>query len=477
MMATHNPSFLENEDIDATEEIPTNTPFTHRKTTTESTYISGSLQSNNNILYVGETSTLTEDEVVSNVMLQTQDIHGMSNNIGDHTALMNVIKGNIGTGLFSMPAVVYRSGLLVGVLGIFGMGVLSTYLMRMLVHIATDMRLRHNLDRSKMDYTETVFQVFKHGPQPLRKYKGKFKHIVNGFLIITQIGFCCVYILFMTQNLQQLLGSIFAASNEFITSAGFTWAIGFMVTLLILPFSLIDNLKHLSVPSLLANLATVIALGFIFIFCFIDLQPWQNLPLATSFSSMLVAFGIVIYAFEAISLILPIENKMRTPENFMPGWGVLNTGMVIIICIYTSLGFFGYLRFGKETPASITYGIPSDVLWSFPVKPLLIFAVFVSYLLQFYIPSHIFGRLMEKIACHNLGNDKQRKWNVIFMRFGLVLMTYVFAMSIPHLDLMISLIGSLSTAMLAIIIPPILDIVHRYQYRRTSEEYFMWHVA
>lgn len=66
-----------------------------------------------------------------------------------------------------------------------------------------------------MDYTETVFNVFKYGPYKLRKPKGKikyvclipvlvliefFRHAVNLFLIITQIGFSCVYTLFITEN-------------------------------------------------------------------------------------------------------------------------------------------------------------------------------------------------------------------------------------------------------------------------------------
>lgn len=433
--------------------------------------------SNNQTMYqVGDTEA-TGDESTFNIMQQTQDPHGMGSNIGDHTALMNVIKGSIGTGLLSMPAVVYRSGLVLGVVGIFGMGMLSLYLMRMLVHIATDMRIRYNLDRSKMDYTETVFQVFKHGPPQLRKYKGKLKHLVNVFLIITQIGFCCVYILFITQNLQLMLGYLIPHGKELIETKGFTWVIGLCITLLLLPCSLIQNLKHLSIPAMIANVATVLGLALVYVYCMLDLQPWQNLPLVSDYSSLLVAFGIIIYAFEAISLVLPIENKMQTPESYMPTFGVLNTGMIVVICIYTALGFFGFLHFGEDTPASITYGIPNDILWVSPVKPLFIFAVFVSYLIQFYVPGHIFARLMEKIVCHREGHEPLRKRNVNLMRIGLVLMTYVIAMSIPHLDLMISLIGSLSSAMLALILPPILDMVHRYQFRRLPEDHFLWHMC
>ena len=38
-----------------------------------------------------------------------------------------------------------------------------------------------------------------------------------------------------------------------------------------------------------------------------------------------------MFTFEGIGIVLPLENKMKTPRG-MPGWtGVLNTGMILVI--------------------------------------------------------------------------------------------------------------------------------------------------
>lgn len=78
---------------------------------------------------------------------------------------------------------------------------------------------------------------------------------------------------------------------------------------------------------------------------------WSTLPLY---------FGTAIYAFEGIGVVLPLENNMKTPQDFGGPTGVLNTGMVIVACLYTSVGFFGYLKYGDHVKGSITLNLPSD---------------------------------------------------------------------------------------------------------------------
>lgn len=61
--------------------------------------------------------------------------------------------------------------------------------------------------------------------------------------------------------------------------------------------------------------------------------------------------------------VLPLENNMKNPQDF-GGWnGVLNTGMVIVAALYTSVGFFGYLKYGdKAVLGSVTLLLPPDEL-------------------------------------------------------------------------------------------------------------------
>ena len=43
------------------------------------------------------------------------------------------------------------------------------------------------------------------------------------------------------------------------------------------------------------------------------------------------------------------------------GWtGVLNLGLVITICLYQAVGFYGFLKFGNDAKGSVTLNLPDD---------------------------------------------------------------------------------------------------------------------
>ena len=58
--------------------------------------------------------------------------------------------------------------------------------------------------------------------------------------------------------------------------------------------------------------------------------------------------------------VLPVENRMRTPDAFYGLSGVLNTSMVIVTVLYMTIGFYGYIKFGDDIEGSITLNLPSD---------------------------------------------------------------------------------------------------------------------
>lgn len=59
---------------------------------------------------------------------------------------------------------------------------------------------------------------------------------------------------------------------------------------------------------------------------------------------------------------MPLENNMQTPEHFIGCPGVLNIAMVIIVTLYAATGFFGFLKYGDATEASVTLNLPVDQL-------------------------------------------------------------------------------------------------------------------
>lgn len=55
---------------------------------------------------------------------------------------------------------------------------------------------------------------------------------------------------------------------------------------------------------------------------------------------------------------LPLKNAMKKPLKFDTPVGVLNIGMVFVTILFTSFGFFGYLKWGEEVAGSLTLNLP-----------------------------------------------------------------------------------------------------------------------
>ena len=54
---------------------------------------------------------------------------------------------------------------------------------------------------------------------------------------------------------------------------------------------------------------------------------------------------------------------MKTPKSFRNKFGVLNTGMTVVVIIYTTIGLFGYLKYGNSLSGSVTLNIPQNEMY------------------------------------------------------------------------------------------------------------------
>ncbi|CAH8628117.1 unnamed protein product [Dicrocoelium dendriticum] len=241
------------------------------------------------------TSTETND---ADINIQPVHISTTEGGLSEPQTLMSFIRSNIGTGMLSMPVILRYCGLWTGLSVIFIAGFISTYLMNVLVRTSASVCQRHQLERSKMDYTDTVFYVFKYGPESLRKSKGKMKHTVNVFLLITQIGSLCVYTLFLTENIRYFVGAF--APNLALNF----YLVGFIVAAILVPMCLCENMRALALLSVVANVATLFGTILIFAYLFTSgLRPYTSFDAYTNVKDTLIGFCIAMSALEGIGLI------------------------------------------------------------------------------------------------------------------------------------------------------------------------------
>lgn len=54
------------------------------------------------------------------------------------------------------------------------------------------------------DYAVTVEQCFENGPLKLRGWSRTMGRLVDIFICVTQLGFCCIYFVFISSNVKQV---------------------------------------------------------------------------------------------------------------------------------------------------------------------------------------------------------------------------------------------------------------------------------
>ncbi|XP_077983547.1 proton-coupled amino acid transporter 1-like [Glandiceps talaboti] len=365
----------------------------------------------------------------------------------DVQTLMHLLKGNIGTGLLGLAYAVKHAGIVLGPIALFVMAIICIHCMKKLVDCSH--KLCEKTSQTSLDYGGVAQEAFQRGPLTCLHSRGHIgRRIVNGFLILTQLGFCCVYFVFMADNFQQVYKHFYGDSTP---------SVQIFMLILLVPVTLycfIQNLDDLAIFSMFANI--ILAIGLIIIYEYLisgiidnSHHDQFNIDLIAPLPGLPIFFGSAIYAFEGIGVVLPLENKMKHPNHFNT---VLFFGMGMVTALYISMGLLGYMCFGDNLSDSITLDLPQDQGLYLAVKILFSGAIFVSYGLQFYVPMDvIWPSVRDKLP------PKLRTVGNYVFRTILVLITLGLAAGIPQLGLFISLVGSLASSALALIFPPILE--------------------
>lgn len=347
--------------------------------------------------------------------------------------LMLLVKSNIGTGILAMGLAIKRSGIIVGPIFMLLLSIPIIHCMHLLLDITKLLKIKNYSKDKFLGYDDIADLCMSPFIGDKSYIAGR---IINVFLCIAQFGFCSAYFVFISQTLYQLTECTFGDVR--------IWVI--IVTLPVIPLSLVKNMRGLSIISSIANVISLFGIGGMLFYIFSNLKNPSNYPFVAPFKDQPLFLASVLFAFEGINVVLPIWNNMENKNKFK---STLNASMLIVFAIYLAVGFMGYLAFGDSIRGNITLNLPNTPFY-FSIKICYAVAIFLTLFIQFYIPAEI---IIQPIARKFSDSIDPRIIDMSFRTF-LISLIAMFAVLVPKLDNVINLIGSLVCSFLSLIFPP-----------------------
>lgn len=349
-----------------------------------------------------------------------------SNKTSEIQAMMHILKANIAVGVLAMPSAFKNVGLWLGLLLVPLIGATCIHCMNILIQCHNHLCDKFNYEA--LDYDQVAALGLACGPKLARRLAKRAHVIVLTLLMFTQVGFCCVYILFVAENIQIAMLSLFELTYPTTT---YMWLMFPVIWLT----SCTSNLRHLARISTLANFLQLTGLSLIFYDLVrshtygVGLAPVAAAATINQTESDLVDaghlvevdlifsedllgglplfFATAVYAFEGIGVVLPVAKEMRYPERISGLNGVLNTSMSLVAILYMGMGFFGYAKYGQFVKGSITFNLPETTLYDL-VRLMFAFAIGLSYSLQFYVPWTIMWPYIDEGLFYSYRPREQR---------------------------------------------------------------------
>ncbi len=260
-----------------------------------------------------------------------------------------------------------------------------------------------------------------------------------------------IYYIFVAATIQEIFNSKFNVE----------WDIRIYIVILIIPVSLIAQireLKHLVPLSTVANFLILGTFAITFYYIFRSPLTITNKSLISSPGTWPTAITTIIFSINNIRFAFAVEAEMKNPRQYLGIFGVLHVATWIIAIFYVLVGFFSYLRYGADIQSSVTLNLPMEEPAALTAKIFIAIGVLLTFGTIFYISMQtIWTRLSPKIK----GRSRKIFYQILIRLLMAVVMALL-AILIPNLQIFISLFGTFCSSTLIFFIPILIDSIYLY---------------
>ncbi|KIH67343.1 transmembrane amino acid transporter protein, partial [Ancylostoma duodenale] len=343
-------------------------------------------------------------------------------------AVLTLSKSMFNAGCFSLPYAWKLGGLWVSFCLSFVIAGFNWYGNHILVRASQ--HLAKKSERSALDYGHFAKKVCDYSDiRFLRNNSKAVMYVVNITILFYQLGMCSVAILFISDNMVNLLGDYVGGDQHAKTVVMATIALVF-----IMGTNMFTEMRVVSAFALVSSVFFVIGATVIMQFTIRQPNQWRSLPASTNFTGTIMMIGMSMYSFEGQTMVSRIGSSLLWLLDMMHLYSTINVFLMLQSMLGHSIAMYVVFdMFFNGFRRKFTTRFPNCPKYFVDKVKILIYLTYAGIWIALLLSQGF--------------------------RFFWVMVTYLMAVLIPKLEIMIPLVGVTSGTLCALVYPPIFEMI------------------